>query len=646
MEGSKIQLFLKKALYPKHQNTSSEADRQALYKKNLYFATIALTVITIDGFLSFLDDQYKWVHFANFVSVVILFVGFLIFCRSWPTGFHIFYTIVCATYSYVMYRVPGGLYHSIGFAFITPFFTLVITEKEIYGFLVLAVQLIFIKTKMASEIADIFHHCYTEGLSSSITNSLLFFQFLLFLVIGVLNVSYRRAHKAAEEARKLEYAYKQQNTFLLGLSHELRNPLNSMVGNIQLTLFQDIPKEAKENLDNALMAGEILLHLINNILDGGKIDVGTLEVRTTSSNIHTVVERVWAISKRLIENRGLHGTLKLSKDIPVWLNIDPYRVTQMLLNLIGNAVKYTEKGHINIKLEWLANQEVVNDQCFEPKPFDDENEGIFEKNEAVSFNDIKNFYKLNSKMVNLPLSNVSANSHSTKGVLKITVGDTGCGIPKEDQPKMFQKFSQFNSAMASRQIGTGLGLYITKQLCMKMNGDIRAYSRPSKGSCFVICIPTLSSQPRKEDLDINLLSSHPLCRKKINSCLVVDDDKFNNNVLFNYIKRAGVQSVRLAYNGLDAFNIYCQAYMDGKPFQMITMDYDMPVMNGKECVTKIREFEKEYKIEPCLIIMISGHCNQSIIEECLDPNGSVRADQFLKKPVSYNHLQEIIKNCT
>ena len=129
-----------------------------------------------------------------------------------------------------------------------------------------------------------------------------------------------------------------------------------MIGNIQLCLFKPLSPEVRENLEDAQIAGEILLQFINNILDGGKSEAGSLEIRPATTDIQKLCEKVWSISRKIIHNKGLIGSFSLATRVPRWLLIDNYRITQILLNLISNSVKYTERGKISIRIDWINNQ--------------------------------------------------------------------------------------------------------------------------------------------------------------------------------------------------------------------------------------------------------------------------------------------------
>jgi len=162
--------------------------------------------------------------------------------------------------------------------------------------------------------------------------------------------------------------------------------------------------------------------------------------------------------------------------------------------LLSNAVKFTDKGRITVNIEWIEGPTQVTDESFEPIPYELEEEGIFDKNERFisSFcEEERAILKMKHNYFALALKEKALKIKST-GIFKISVTDTGCGIPEADLGKLFQRFSQVNNDNSKKQIGSGLGLYITKELILKMDGDIRVYSRKGCGTTFMVCIPTTS----------------------------------------------------------------------------------------------------------------------------------------------------------
>ena len=317
--------------------------------------------------------------------------------------------------------------------------------------------------------------------------------------------------------------------------------------------------------------------------------------------------------------------------------MDHYRINQILLNIVGNSVKFTEKGSIKITVDFQE-KDRVDENCFYPYPFSDE-EGIFEKEQNIlSYTENYDIFGLrpSSKSLNKCTPPIQRN----KGILKITVIDSGIGMNSTDLSKLFQKFTQV-SETSRRKLGTGLGLFITKQLCQKMGGDVRAFSKKEKGSAFIICIPVEVVQDQMP-IRVSPEAIQTTLMRKNFKALVVDDVQDNIAVLSTYFSKIAIGIADSANDGLSAFKKYVSLVEKGQQPKIVTMDIYMPNGDGKTAARKIREFERVFNLPNCLLIMVSGNCSDSEINECLNKDGEIRADAFLKKPVSFEELVNVI----
>jgi signal transduction histidine kinase/CheY-like chemotaxis protein len=444
------------------------------------------------------------------------------------------------------------------------------------------------------------------------------------------------------EAKKNEL--ERQKTFLLGFSHELRNLINSITITIQLCLLEEIPLKVKDLLQSSQVCGELLSHLVNNILDTGKAEIGELEVNPSANNVFDLLEKIWGVLSQLIMNQKLYGRMQINKNVPRYLQIDNHRLTQIMLNLVGNAIKFTEKGSVSVEISWIEGKDKADDKVFSPIPFDEEDEGIFEKAQKLSrLTEDSIVMDAHCKTKIKYVGRREHQLHSEKGILKITVSDTGCGIGPDQIPQLFNKFTQVCSSSTKKTLGTGLGLFITKQLIHKMGGEVRVFSKVDRGSAFIACIP---AKVVEEPQDTTLLENtapafNPgLTELKV---MVVDDSEFNRKILTKCLNKLGVQVQEVAHNGRQAVDKYKEHIQNGKSFDVITMDVDMPVMDGKEATELIREYERLHNLRAALIATISGNVTESEIGECLNKNGSKQADFFFKKPTSIEDLAFIIK---
>ena len=399
--------------------------------------------------------------------------------------------------------------------------------------------------------------------------------------------------------------------------------------------MEEIQSTIKGYLDNAILCGEVLIHLVNNILDTGKLEVGDLEITLMNVPIYETLKNIWNICSELIKKKGLKGTFTICNRIPKNVIIDHYRLTQIVLNLIGNAVKFTEKGSVDISIEWLEDQTEVNSKCFEPIPFDEE--CVYDRHQSF-IRIAPDYFQVNTETSHFnPEFKGAKITQKQKGVLKISINDTGCGVSEDDLPKLFQQYAQIGDN-SQRKLGTGLGLFITKYLCQKLHGEVKAYSQLGKGTSCIVCLP-IEAVPEEQ---VQSATVTYLEENKAISGMIVDDVEFNVDILRKYMERLNIPIKTTAKNGLEAVQKYMDSVQNNQPIKLLTMDIQMPVMDGKDAARQIRKFEKEKGIQPCMLLMISGNCNETEINECLDMNGDIQAQAFLKKPVKMEDIKKVI----
>lgn len=344
--------------------------------------------------------------------------------------------------------------------------------------------------------------------------------------ISSLNEELKKAKDIAENIAK------QKSEFLANMSHEIRTPMNSVIGFTEI-LEKEIKNPLhKEYLDSIKKGGNSLLRIINDILDLSKIEAGKLEIRNESLNPVNMFLEIESIFHSKIISKNINFVLDIDKNIPKYIIIDGVRIRQILFNLIGNAIKFTQKGQIKLKVE--------------------------------------NIYKDNVK---------------SKIDLLFSVEDTGIGIDEKNLESIFNAFEQANNNDVAKYGGTGLGLAICTKLVHMMNGEISVKSEKNKGSIFTVILRDIPVSSMQEEIVTQKLLTSNIEFEKA-QILVVDDVEENRKLVLASLKDFDIDII-MAQNGQEALDKLKNINVD-----LILMDLRMPVMDGYEAANIIKNSSK------------------------------------------------------
>ena len=339
----------------------------------------------------------------------------------------------------------------------------------------------------------------------------------------------RMAFRAKGQARREKSASAAKSSFLAVMGHEIRTPLNAIMGSAELLRRTNLSMDQRENVETMLDGGQVLTDLLNDLLDLSKIEAGKLEIEDLpieTSDLIRNIERLW---RPRADDKGLDFTVEIAANAPAGFMGDPTRIRQVVFNLISNAVKFTERGGVTLRIEPV------------------ETDGDDQTDET-------------------PLT------------LRFSVIDTGCGMDTPTLERVFLPFQQADSSTARHHGGTGLGLSICRRLSELMGGELTATSTPGEGSAFRLTLPveTVAVEDKQDDAEDDAEHAPAM------TFLCVDDHPVNRR-LVGALLQPGGHDVILAQSGAEAIDLYDIAEPD-----IVLMDISMPEMDGVEATARLR----------------------------------------------------------
>ncbi|MVF14253.1 response regulator [Ketobacter sp. MCCC 1A13808] len=399
-----------------------------------------------------------------------------------------------------------------------------------------------------------------------------------------------------------------KSEFLAHLSHELRTPLTSILGYTDLLLKQKTRNDNDDHLQIIKRNGQHLLSLLNDVLDLSKIEAGKFELENKAVNFPEFLSDVYHLILVRAEDKNIRLLVEADQALPKFIEADPTRLRQILLNLLGNAIKFTDSGSVTLQVSW------------------DFAEGIAEGSDS-------------SEQEKEPdIANTEAAGHSDAKAAEIVfaIKDTGIGIEEDEIPKLFKPFSQTKNVESRSENGTGLGLAISQRLAQRLGGGVEVSSVSGEGSCFTVTIKAgIEESVEQQLLNIELIEANRprLNAQQINARILIADDLPDlRQLLGHLIENTGAQVI-FAINGQDAINQVRQAQQLKSPFDLILMDVQMPVMGGLEATQILR---KEGFTGP--ILALTAATMRGERERCLAAGYS----DHLSKPVDESQLMERI----
>lgn len=394
------------------------------------------------------------------------------------------------------------------------------------------------------------------------------------------NEDMRKAKEAADEANRAKSA------FLAVVSHEIRTPMTGIMGMLRLLQDTQLSKDQKEYANTIKDSGDAMLALLNDILDFEKIESGKMDLENINFDLKRLIRSVHTLMRGHAEAKNVALELELDPNVPNWVYGDPTRLRQVLLNLINNAIKFTNKGAVYLRVRDLTGE--------------------------------------------------AGGQSQTTHQIYFAVQDSGIGIGTANQKKLFMPFAQADTSISRKYGGTGLGLAICKRLIEAMGGAISINSKEGEGSTFFF---TISMSEGSEVLDEHTDTLYPQdngaaqATKAISplSILIVDDNGINQKVVAGFVEKLGSQSMT-AGTGADTLELHAKYQFDA-----ILLDIELPDMNGMEITRIIRDLALPQKSN-IPIIALTGNTGDDDIKNYLNAG----MNDFAGKPITFEKIAEIL----
>lgn len=352
-------------------------------------------------------------------------------------------------------------------------------------------------------------------------------------VVAVLSNRERIREELREAKNTAELAVAAKSVFLANMSHEIRTPMNGVIGFTELLLAENLAPSQREQVEMIAESGRTMMRLLNDILDMAKIEAGKISIQKEAVNVRHRISSSFRLMEGAARSKGLRLSLIFDNNVPAWIQADPLRLRQIVLNLVANAVKFTSRGSVEVRV------------CTEDA--------------------------------------------EVGPLLCVHVSDTGMGIPGDQIGSIFGQFAQGDASTARKFGGTGLGLSISTQLTQMMGGTLTCESEFGFGSLFSLRIPLIPSEaPVEQTDDLARRDQSGIQGSMVSAHILVAEDHDINQALIKAMLTQAGCTFDIASNGFEALRMVAVANGSGRPYDLVLMDVQMPELDGLEATRRLR----------------------------------------------------------